>query len=322
MNTVLVTGGTGLIGRFVVRQLLSGQRPVRLLVRNRSLLDPETLRHCEVAEGDIRDAGAVRRAVQQVDTVIHLAACARAWSPDPDAFAAINVAAVGQLLEQAEAAGVRRFAHVSTSLTLLKTAAGRRLTPYEESKLIGEGLVANYVARGGDAVILHPTRVFGPGPLNDANGVTRLISLYLRLPLVPRLADRDVLGNYVHADDVATGIVLAAERGRRGAHYVLGGENVSIREFLDLVGAIGGRRRRTIEVPRWLALAGAAVAEVAGRIAGNVVITRDWIRCYLEDQRLDAGPSWRELGFRPRSLTTAIGETIQWLRQRSEPLPA
>jgi farnesol dehydrogenase len=253
--------------------------------------------------------------------VLHLAACARAWTRHRDEFAAVNVQAVTMLLEAAQNAGVERLVHVSTVLTLpgLRPVPGRPRTPYEETKLIGERLVDAYAATGRHAVVVHPTRVYGPGPLNDANGVTRLVALYLDGPLVPRLDDGDVLANYAHAADVAAGILLAADRGRSGAHYVLGGENCSLGGLLRLVGELSGIRRQVVAIPRPAALAAAHAAVLWGRLGGSAPITPTWVRSYFEDQRVDVAPTCRALGYRYRPLRQGLQETITWLRDR---LPA
>src|SRR2546427_596110 len=176
-------------------------------------------------------------AVRGAETVLHLAACARAWARDPAEFTAVNVHTVERLLESAHAAGVSRLVHVSTMLTLPPgrpaplDGLAARPTPYEESKRAGERLVESYAAAGRHAVIVHPTRVYGSGPCNDANAVTRVIALYLRGRFRVRLDDGDVLASYVHAADVADGIRGAA----RAEREILGREAQSGRP------ASGGR---------------------------------------------------------------------------------
>lgn len=319
---VLVTGATGLIGRYVVEQLLAAGRPVRVLVRAPERLAPGLTGRVCIAKGDLTNAPILTHALAGVDTVLHLAACARAWSRDPDEFAAVNIRGVERLLDAAAAARVRRVVHVSTVLTLSQfrpDGTARAATPYEATKLLGERLVDAYAASGGDAVVVHPTRVYGPGPLNGANGVTRLVALYLESPVVFRLEDGDVLANYVHAADVAAGILLAADRGRMGAHYVLGGENRSLRALLELVGQLSGVRRRVVAVPRPAALAAAHAALLWSRLGGTAFITPDWVRSYFDDQRVDTSASCQALGYHHRSLAAGLKETITWLRHQ---LPA
>ncbi len=318
-GVTLVTGATGFIGSYLVRQLVALGASVRVLARRPERLSEQLRQRIDVVEGDVRDRSAVVAAVNGAHTVLHLAACARAWSKDPAEFEDVNVRAVEILLEAAYSAGVERLAHVSTVLTLSPyrhapiNGSAQRLTPYERSKRAAERLVESYGADGRHAVVVHPTRVYGPGPLNDANAVTRVIALYLKGRFRVRVADGDVLGNYVHAADVASGILLAAERGRSGAHYVLGGENVSFRAFLDLVGQLGGVRPRVFALPPAVALAAAHAAQLWGRVGGTVPITPGWVRVFLEDRRVDIAAARRELGYNPRPVRQGVAETIDWL---------
>ncbi len=318
-RVTLVTGATGFIGRYVVQQLLDRGRAVRVLVRRPEALPEPARRQVEVVAGDVRDEAALAQAVRGAHTILHLAACAKAWSRDPGEFLAVNVRAVGNLLQLAEAEGVERLVHVSTILTLPPYKAawinGRSqdLTPYELSKRIGERLVEGYATSGRHAAIVHPTRVYGPGPLHDANGVTRAVALYHRGRLRFRLADDDALGSYVHAEDVAAGVILAAERGRPGAHYVLGGENASFRRLLDMVAGLAGTRRRVVALSPRLGLAVARATELWGRLGGDFVLPPGWVRILLEDRRADIEPVRWELGYRPRPLMDGLRQTIAWL---------
>jgi nucleoside-diphosphate-sugar epimerase len=310
-HTTLVTGATGFIGQHLLRRLLEEDARVRVLCRRPEALPGEVRARVEVVAGDLRDARVVRRSVEGVQTVLHLGACARAWSSDPHEFRAVNLDAVAELLEAAEREGVQRLVHVSTVLTLgLEAKRGRALTPYEATKLEGERLVE----ASPRAVIVHPTRVYGPGPLNDANGVTKVIAAYLGGRFRVRLADGDVQANYVHVRDVADGIVLAARRGRPGAHYVLGGENTSLRGLLSIVARLSGVRRWVYPLPPRVAVVAAGAVELCGRVIGQVPITRDWVRLFLEDQRVDTSVTDAELGHTPRGLEEGVRETLEWLR--------
>ena len=317
----LVTGATGFIGRYLVRQLVAAGARTRVLVRRPELLPADARPRVEVVQGDVRDGAALVAAVEGVDTVLHLAACARAWSPDPTEFDAVNIVAVDRLLEAAFRAGVERLVHVSTILTLpprrpapVRGLAGRP-TPYEASKRAGDRLVESYAAAGRHAVIVHPARVYGPGPCNDANALTRVIALYLHGRFRVRLDDGDVLGSYVHAADVAAGIRAAGRAGRSGAHYVLGGDNLPFRGFLDLVGDVAGARRCVIALPRSAALAAGYVGLLWGQLGGDAPITPGWIRVFLEDRPADSGLARRELGYAPRPVAVGVAETIAWLRE-------
>jgi farnesol dehydrogenase len=318
--TTLVTGATGFIGSYLLPRLIEPGRVVRVLARAPDKLPTALRPRLEVVAGDVTDGPALRRALAGADSVLHLAACARAWVPDRHEYQAVNVDAVETLLEAAERNGVATLVHVSTILTLAPFVAAAvnhdagRPTPYETTKRAGERLVESYAASGRRAVIVHPTRVFGPGPLTDANAVSRAIALYLSGRLRVRLADHGAQANYVHVADVADGICRAAERGRSGAHYVLGGENVSFERFLALVSEIAGVRRRTVALPPGVALGVARMAEWWGRLGGSAPITPRWIRVFLEDRRADIEPARRDLGYAPRPLREALSDTIGWLR--------
>ncbi|MBI2073396.1 MAG: NAD-dependent epimerase/dehydratase family protein [Gemmatimonadetes bacterium] len=317
-RTTFVTGATGFIGQYVLRRLLARNEPVRVLARRPDLFPADVRRRLEVVAGDVRDRDALARGVAGAHTVLHLAAFARAWSPHPEDFTSVNVDAVRSLLELAAAENAVRLVHVSTILTLPPfrpapvNGRSQLATPYERSKREGESLVEAHAAAGHHAVIVHPTRVYGPGPLHDANGVTKAVALYLRGRLRVRLADGNVLGNYVHADDVAAGILLAAARGRRGAHYVLGGENASFRDLLELATRLTGIRRAVVPLPPGAALAVARVAVAWGHVTGRCPITPSWVRVFLEDRRADISPAREDLGYRPRALAEGLRQTLAW----------
>ncbi|HSM07911.1 MAG TPA: NAD-dependent epimerase/dehydratase family protein [Gemmatimonadota bacterium] len=318
---IVVTGATGFIGTLLVRQLLADGACVRVLLRSPGKLDPAARGRIEVVTGDIRDQGSLDVALRDADTVLHLAALAKAWSNDPSAFTETNERAVAKLLDAARRHGIRRLVHVSTALTLGRAEGGppAGATPYERSKFAGERLVEAYAREHGDAVIVHPTRVYGPGPLNDANGVTRMIELYLRGRFRLRIADGGARANYVHAADVARGIRLAAERGRSGRHYALGGDaNLSLGAFLDRVGELKGRRRRTVAVPVSVARGIGLAGEWWGRLSGETSLTRGWVDVFLRDLPIDIGPARRDLGYVPRSLDRGLRQTIDWLARRGD----
>ncbi|MFQ5529220.1 MAG: NAD-dependent epimerase/dehydratase family protein [Gemmatimonadota bacterium] len=317
-GTVLVTGATGFIGTYLVRQLVEDGRSVRVFVRRPEALDPGIRHRVEIVRGDLRDRRALAAAVDGAATVLHLAACAKAWSAQPSEFWDTNVRAVGCLLDAARRSGVERLVHVSTQLTLSYGDQGGMsgsMTPYERSKRAGERLVEDYAAEGRHAVIVHPTRVYGPGPLNDANGVTRVVALYMRGRFRFRIADGDVRANYVHAGDVARGIRLAADRGLPGRHYILGGaENLSFREFLDRVAIVSGDRHLVAALPSFVARGAGAGGELWGRLGRPTSLTRAWVDVFLRDLPLDVSLPRTELGYRPRTLTAGLSQTINWLR--------
>lgn len=321
MAITLVTGATGFVGRRVLRRLLDGDDEVRVLVRNPARLEPGADARVEVVQGDLSDRWALARAVERADTVVHLAALAKPHARQPGVFAAVNAAAVTQLLRAAAEAGVRRFVHVSTWLVAPPDrpaplgGAAAAATPYETSKRQAETAVSAFAANGLDAIIVRPTRVYGPGPLHEANGATKLLALYLAGKLRIRLADGGALANWVHVDDVAAGVLLAARRGRRGAAYLLGGpEDVTLEQYLELAAQVAGvRPRRMLSLPPAAGVAMARLSMLLGGLGGLPVLTPGWIRTFLESRTTDIAPARRDLGYAPRSLREGLTETVAWL---------
>jgi farnesol dehydrogenase len=307
---IAVTGGTGFIGARLVSALSRQGEQVRALVRARE--GRAALPGVETLWGDVRDAEAVQRLAAGSDLVYHLAACARPWSPDPREFDEVNLAGTVHLISAARAAGVRRVVHVSTELV------DGDETRYQRTKRAAEAVVQEYVAGGGDAVIVRPTRVYGPGPLTPANSVTRVIAAYRRGRFRVRLADGGARANYVHVDDVVDGLLQAAQCGKRGAAYLLGGENLTIPELLDLVAGDNGRRYAVIALPASLAGAFAWGCELGGRLGIEPVITRDWVKLLAKDRPQSSERAQTELGYRPRPARERIAETVAWLSEMAD----
>lgn len=316
-DRIVVTGATGFIGSKLVRRLVRGNAIVRVFVRTPERLPRDLRGRVEVVAGDITDRSATLGAVRGADEVFHLAACARAWARDPAEFTEVNVEGVKNVLEAARSTDVHRLVHVSTVLTLRHrdpTASPSTITRYERSKVAGERLVEGYAEEGRHAVVVHPTRVYGPGPLNDANGVTKMISLYLRGRFRARIADGGARANYVHADDVAEGIRLAAAHGRSGRHYVLGGsENITLERLLEKVAELAGVRRQVVPLPPALARGVGAAGELLGRLGVPTSVTRAWVEVFMRDLPVDITPARRELGYSPRPLDAGLAEVVRWL---------
>lgn len=309
-DAIAVTGGTGFIGSNLVRRLRAGGHPVRLLVRPGG--DPEVVvTGVTPVPGDIRDAAAVRRLAGGAVTIYHLAGCARAWSRDPAEFHEVNVRGTRNVLDAARAAGAGRVVHVSTAL--VTGGEDQLLTEYQRTKRAAERVVGEYVSDGLDAVIVRPTRVYGPGPLTQSNSVTRAIDLYRRGILRVRLDDDDAVANYVYVDDVVEGMLLAGTRGAAGGRYTLDGENATFLRLLATVADVAGRHRRTVVLPEAAARGVAVVSEWLGRLGFEPLITRDWLELLQRDWPVPPDPAIRALGYTPRPLADGVRRTVHWL---------
>ena len=332
-QVVAVTGGTGFIGEHLVYRLLGEGHRVKALVRpgkrkrgrSPSLFPfPPSLDQLEVTWGDITDPEAVSATLEQSQTVFHLAGCARAWAPKVDEYYAVNERGTGYVCRAAREHGVRRVVHVSTALVEgVEDPSDPReaVTEYQRSKLAGEKVVRGYVEEGGDAIVVRPSRVFGPGRLSQANSVTQVIDLYRRGLFRFRIADGDVRANYVHIHDVIDGMLKAGKRetgnGKGVSAYALGGEDATMTEFLAAIGAATGSSRAVIALPKPVATSVAAVSELFARFGIDPLITRDWVELFTQDWPVSSQRAIDELGFRPRSLADGVRQTVRWLEAGS-----
>ncbi len=310
-----MTGGTGFIGSHLVHDLARAGMRVRVLTRRAPDLLPRPLRHptVELLRGEITDREAVGRLADGAKVFYHLAGCARAWTRDPAEYEHVNVAGTGEVCSACETHAVPALVHVSTNLVECGDDKRRIVTEYQRTKLRGESVVRGYVERGHRAVVVRPSRVYGPGPLTESNAVTRIVDLYRRGLFRVRLADGGARGNYVHVDDVVEGMLRAAERGSSGMAYTLGGENASIAELLATVAVATGRHARVLALPLAVARGVATFAKMGTWFGFRPPITPEWVSLFALDWPSSSEAARRDLGYAPRSLRDGLEQTVRWL---------
>jgi len=332
-DQVLVTGGTGFIGSAVSRQLLALGADVRVLTQPGSAvdhLDPTV----EVVPGDVRDPASVRQAVKGVRMVFHLAALYRFWAPDPRLFVDINVTGTRNVIDEATSAGCERIVYTSTVGTLgladasLATPVDERspadvahlFGPYKRSKYVAEHEALRAAAEGSPVVVVQPTMPVGPGDRRPTpTGRTILDYLNGRIPAVV-----DTTLNIVDVDDVARGHVLAAERGRVGRSYILGGENLPFADVIASLGAITGLPTPTWRMPTFVALGVALVSDtVEGRLLGREPsVPREAARMAATHMAFDDRRARCELGYTSRPAADALERAARWFVDRGDVSPA
>jgi farnesol dehydrogenase len=264
--------------------------------------------------------------MQACDGVFHLAGYAKNWARNRITFDDVNVGGLCNLLHAAREADVPRVVWTSTVMTFGPTPPGQVCdetydrtgrpcyTDYERSKIRAEAVAREHVDAGQDIVICNPTRVFGPGLLTEGNSLTRLIDDYdqRRAPVVLNRG-RNV-GNFVLVDDVVQGHELAMQHGRNGERYILGGENMTMAAFFDLVDEISGKEHFRLPgrptgafvfayIQLWKALL----------LGGYPLITTPWIRTFLSEWAYSSDKAKRELGYHPTPLREAVHLTYNWL---------
>jgi farnesol dehydrogenase len=322
----LLTGANGFIGSRLAEQLSSEGHTVKCLVR-----DPDRFRALNNLAGvtpvigDLGSSAILETAASGCDTVFHLAAFAKPWSRDKTLPYRVNVTGTENLLKASAMAGVKRFVFTSSAAVIGPSPGVEpidedypRTVPffneYEETKAEAEVLVRSYSNDGMECVIVNPTRVYGPGPVNESNAVTKMISMYARgrWRIIP--GDGTCVGNYVLVDDVVRGHILAAFKGKPGHRYLLSGENLTFDQFFETLASLTGRRRKLLKVPVSLMTAGARLMELQAPLTGVApLITASWVRKYLNHWSVSNHKAMEDLGYKPSSLSDGVKITLKWL---------
>ncbi len=325
--TTLVTGATGFLGSAVVRALLERGDAVRVLVRpNNNLRDNIDGLDVEIADGNLHDTASLREALKGCSALYHTAADYRLWARDPTEIYQTNVTATGELLRLASEAGVERIVYTSSVATLGREPSGRPAdeeTPvtiddmtghYKRSKFLAEEDVKRMVRDEGiPAVIVNPSTIIGPRDIRPTP-TGRVVEEAMR-GRIPAFVDTGL--NVVHVDDVATGHVQAFERGTIGERYVLGGEDMMLREFLAEIASLVGRRPPRIRLPRGVVLPMAYIAELAARMrrsSREPLLTVDGLKMSKTLMFFSSDKAKQELGYAPRPAREALADAVAWVR--------
>jgi dihydroflavonol-4-reductase len=320
--TTLVTGATGFVGSHVAHQLVSSGANVRVLVRpssNFRLL--EDLR-AERVEGDLRDAASLERAMRGVRRVFHVAADYRLWTTHPEELYESNVEGTRRLIAAAERAGVERFVYTSTVATIAVPRDGAKLPDetidssvdemighYKKSKFLAEQVALDAAKAGAPVVIVNPTAPVGPGDWKPTP--TGRIILDFLLGKMPAYVDTGL--NVVAVEDVAAGHLLAAEKGRIGERYILGGRNMTLKEILDALAAITGKRAPRLKLPHVVALAAGYADELYSRLAGREPqIPVEGVKMSRHKMFVESDKAARELGYAPGKIEAALEGAVRW----------
>jgi dihydroflavonol-4-reductase len=322
----LVTGATGFLGSHVARQLAERGETVRVLVRQSSNVRALEGFVAERFEGDLRDAASLDRALAGVSRVFHVAADYRLWARDPREIYASNVAGTRNLLEAARRARVEKFVYTSTVATIaVPHATGARANDlpnettqssladmighYKRSKFEAEQCALRAAANGLPVVIVNPTTPVGPGDLKPTP-TGKIIVDFLN-GRMPGYVDTGL--NFVPVEDCARGHLLAAELGRVGERYILGGRNLTLKQMLDMLAAISGRRAPKWKFPHALAYAAGCVDAVTSRLTGREPqIPLEGVRMARHKMFVDGSKSERELGFTHGPIEAALERAIGW----------
>jgi dihydroflavonol-4-reductase len=321
MAKSLVTGGSGFIGRHLVSALLERGDTLRIFDEHAPLARAANV---EFHQGSIDDRPALLNALDGIDRVFHLAGIAHFWTPNPADFDRVNRAGTETLLSAAAESGIARIVHCSTESILMpprradKTineTISLQLTdmagPYTRSKFAGEQRARAAARAGLPVVIVNPTVPLGPGD----HRMTPPTALLARFLAGGRSASLECTLNLVDVRDIAEGMILAAEHGRIAERYILGGQNLPMRELAVLIARFTGKTAHPIWIPPWLALGAGLIGEwLANHVTHRTpAATAEGVRLALRSGPLDIGKARRELGYTPRPIEPALAQALEWL---------
>lgn len=321
-DRVLVTGGAGFIGSHLVQLLVEQGRPVRVLDRPGASVAHLPLDRIEMVYGDIRDRDRVRDAVAGCAEVYHLAANPNLWAKPRTLFRQVNYLGAVNVLEEALEAGARRVLHTSTESILTRARQDQPIRedqivppddvigPYCRSKYLAERAAFALARKGAPVVIVNPTLPVGPGD----RGCSPPTRMMLDFCQGKRREYLDAELNLIDVRDVARGMVLALEKGQPGRRYLLGNENLSIRQVFGLLAGLTGLPEPRWQVPFGVALVAAYVSEFVADTWTHRAPAATLTGVLLTRRRMhfDASASLAELGLHPRPVKESLTEAVNW----------
>ncbi len=322
---ILVTGASGFVGGHVARRLVEEGASVRVLLRRSSNTTVIEDLKLERVYGDLTDPASLQAAVTGCEMVFHVAADYRLWVPRPAAMYGANVEGTANLLDAAAEAGVKRIVYTSTVGCMGWPKDGGPAsedTPvgledmvghYKRSKFMAEQAALERARRGAPVVIVNPTTPVGEGDVKPTP-TGRIILDFLR-GRMPGYLDTGL--NWVDVRAVAAGHLAAACRGRIGERYLLAGQNMELKEILETLARLTGRRAPSLKFP-WAVAYAAALAEAAvARVTGHdPLIPLDGVRIARHKMYVASDKAARELGFEPGSVEEALERAVRWFRER------
>lgn len=320
----VVTGATGFIGGYLVRALVARGDSVTAIVRT-----PDRAQHLKelgvtLVGGDVTEPATLEGPMRRADALFHLAAWYEIGVADRTRMYQINVRGTEHVLRAAADAGVARILHCSTVAVLGRHPTGdisneTTVRPsvftssYEETKWLAHQRAMDAARDGMPIVIAMPSVVYGPG---DRSPTSTLLRLYARGWLFA-CPYQDASYSWVNVEDLAEGMLLAFDKGRVGQEYILGGENLSLRDLFRTLEPATGIRPPRVEVPGWMMRAAQPLSPVIGSLFhGGPKLVQEGLASMRGSWMVFSTKAERELGYAYRSVVDAMPQTIEWFKER------
>jgi dihydroflavonol-4-reductase len=322
-----VTGATGFVGSHVARELAAqGCAELRLLVRKTSRRDNIADIKAEHAEGDLRDPQSLKKAMSGCDAVFHVAADYRLWAPDSQEMYRSNVEGTRAIIEAARETGVMRVVYCSSVATMgfkpgndpepVKesdpVALADMIGHYKRSKFMAEQVVLEAGRNGANVVIVNPTTPIGENDIRPTP-TGRIIVDFLKKNF-PAYVETGL--NLADVKEVARGHILAYQKAKPGERYILGGEDLSLKQLLDKLAALTGLPSPSIKVPHAVAMGFAFFNEnFTGRLLGKEPrATVEAVRMGKKMMFASSAKAQRELGYNVIPVEGALRRAVEWFR--------
>jgi dihydroflavonol-4-reductase len=321
--TTLVTGAAGFLGSHVARQLVARGEPVRVLLRpssqNRAIADLPL----EYSTGDLRDTESLDRALKGVTRVFHVAADYRLWAKDSKDIYDSNVGGTKNILAAAKRANVQQFIYTSTVATIAvdrpsqpneKTDAKleEMIGHYKRSKWMAEREALNAAKEGFPLIVAMPTTPVGPWDWKPTP-TGKIIVDFLNGKM-PGYVDTGL--NFVAVEECAAGHLLVAEKGKVGERYLLGGENLTLKQVLDILANITKLPAPMLKLPHGVALGAAYASTFFSRLVGKEPgIPVEGVKIAQHKMFVDCSRAQRELGFKAGPVSAALQRAVHWYEQ-------
>ncbi len=318
--TTLVTGAAGFLGSHVTRQLVARGEEVRVLVRasssNRAISDLSL----EYVTGDLRDAASLERAMSGVKRVFHVAADYRLWAKRSQEIYDSNVGGTKNLLAAAKKAGIEQLIYTSTVATIAverpelpnestQAKLEEMIGHYKRSKWMAEQEALNAAKEGLPVIVAMPTTPVGPWDWKPTP-TGKIILDYLNGKM-PGYVETGL--NFVGVEECAAGHLLVSEKGKIGERYLLGAENLTLKEVLDTLAKITGLPAPRMKIPHGLALGVAYLDSAFSRLVGKEPgIPVEGVKIAQHKMFVDASRACRELGFQPGPVSAALERAVRW----------
>jgi dihydroflavonol-4-reductase len=319
-----VTGATGFLGSHVARVVLARGADLRLLVRRSSRTENIEALPFECVLGDLRDPESLKRGMDGCEVVFHVAADYRLWAINGQELYHSNVEGTRNLLQAARDSGVRRVVYTSSVATMgfgnnggmtdesTPVTLRNMIGDYKRSKFIAERLVIEAAQGGQDVVMVNPTTPIGERDIKPTPTGQIVVDFLKRK--FPAYVDTGL--NLVDVRDCAEGHVLAMEKAIPGERYILGGENLTLKQILDKLGEITGLPSPSIKLPYAVAYAtGFVDTLVTGKIRQREPrVTLDSVRMGRKKMFVTSSKAERDLGWHPGPVDRALRRAVEWFR--------